>query len=181
MPIKELKQNPKEKKTHIETDSFWKKGIIIAIIALLVIIIIIFYIYTVNVPQGAQDMGVGAYTQEELDRMFPQIQNADVPTRTTPEQTYANLKKALKNEDVEAAAECFAEEVREEYRKAFLDAQKKGIIKGIEEDLANELKQDYIYEARAHYTFIKNIDGRNINYPITFTKDSNGDWKIKSL
>lgn len=180
MPIKELKQNPKEKKTHIETDSFWKKGIIIAIIALLVIIIIIFYIYTVNVPQGSQDMGVGAYTQEELDRMFPQIQNADVPTRTTPEQTYANLKKALKNEDVEAAAECFAEEVREEWRKNLESIKKQKLMLEMESDLT-ELKLEQMGEVLSQYSYLTEKNKETYEHFIDFKKDKAGDWKIKSL
>ncbi|MBU2265253.1 hypothetical protein KJ784_03665, partial [Patescibacteria group bacterium] len=46
-----------------------------------------------------------AYTQEELNKMYPQIKYADVPTRVTPEQTYANFREALRTNNLEMALE----------------------------------------------------------------------------
>jgi len=43
------------------------------------------------------------YTGEELEKLFPQIKNADVSTRVTPEETYAKFREALKNNNLEMA------------------------------------------------------------------------------
>ncbi|PIY75440.1 MAG: hypothetical protein COY85_00135, partial [Candidatus Portnoybacteria bacterium CG_4_10_14_0_8_um_filter_40_50] len=50
------------------------------------------------------------YTQEELAKMYPQIKYADVPTRITPEETYAKFRQALKDNNLEMAIEQLAEE-----------------------------------------------------------------------
>ncbi len=121
------------------------------------------------------------YTQEELNKMYPQIKNADVPTRTTPEQTYAALKQALKNEDVDAAVNCFVEEKRGEWREKFQRAKNENFIKQLAEDLPKKINEVYTYEAISQYNAPQVIDGHNTSHTFEFIKDNNGDWKIESL
>ena len=45
------------------------------------------------------------FTQEELNKLYPQIRYADVPTRVTPEQTYANFREALRTNNLGLALE----------------------------------------------------------------------------
>src|SRR4030042_1556427 len=156
-----------------------KKRVFLIIAAILIIAFLI-YFFSIDVPKGSQDMGLDGYTQEELDKMFPQIENADVPTRTTPEQTYALLKEALKNEDVEAAADCFAEKVREEWRGNLQEIKEKGYMQEMHDDLT-ELTLEQEGEAIRQYSYGKTVDEEIYGYYINFTKDSNGDWKIESL
>ncbi|MFC1613134.1 hypothetical protein ACFL23_02265 [Patescibacteria group bacterium] len=59
-----------------------KKFFIIAVIIVIITFLFIFFI--AKAPTTSQDMGLGDYTQEELNEMYPQIQNADVETRTSP-------------------------------------------------------------------------------------------------
>ncbi|MFH1255166.1 MAG: hypothetical protein V1667_01710 [bacterium] len=120
------------------------------------------------------------YTQEELNKMYPQIRYADVPTRTTPEQTYSALKQALKNEDVEAAVNCFIEEKRGEWRENLKKIKEKGFMQEMEQDLT-ELKLELEGEARMQYSYSKVKDDKIYGYYIDFIKDINGDWKIESL
>ncbi len=40
------------------------------------------------------------YSEEDLGKMYPQVQNADVKTRVTPEETYAIFRQGLKDNDL---------------------------------------------------------------------------------
>ena len=56
--------------------------------------------------------------------------------------------------------------------------------KGLMDEMIGDLgviKKNYIDKTRANYEVIKTDSGRNIGRPVIFIKDSNGDWKIKSL
>lgn len=43
------------------------------------------------------------YTQAELEKLYPQIKNAAIPTRTTPEETYGKFREALRTNNLELA------------------------------------------------------------------------------
>jgi len=47
------------------------------------------------------------YTEDELNKMFPQTiePNVDIPTRTTPEETYTKFRQALKENNLQMAIE----------------------------------------------------------------------------
>ncbi len=156
----------------------WKK-----IIILVIILFVIFFIWvlTLEGPKSVQEEWLDSLTQKDLDAIHALNNKADVPTRVTPEQTYAALKQALKNEDVDAAANCFVEEKRGEWRENLNTIKEKGFMQEMEQDLT-ELKVESNGEVLATYTF-DNIDsmGDIIPHHISFIKNVNGDWKIESL
>ena len=124
------------------------------------------------------------YTQEELNKMYPQIKNADVPTRTTPEETYAKFRQALKENNLQMAIEQLSRESERygENVKLLEDAYKDGKFFEIYKEYPENIKKAYIYESIAQFYFIEeNENGKKTIYPITFIKDSNGDWKIDNL
>lgn len=123
------------------------------------------------------------YTQEELDKMYPQIKNADVPTRTTPEQTYANFREALKINNLEMAIEQLSKESEKygENKKTLEDAHEEGKFAKVYKEYPEKIEKEYIREATAQFYFLEKKNGDMFRYPINFIKDSNGDWKIDNL
>src|SRR3989344_8861361 len=70
------------------------------------------YFYKVWWPQRQTMIKLGlaeskfpwrAYSQDELSALYPQIKYANVPTRVTPEQTYANFREALRTNNLDLA------------------------------------------------------------------------------
>ncbi len=125
-----------------------------------------------------------SYTQEELNKMYPQIKYADVATRTTPEETYAKFRKALKENNLEMAIEQFSRASNKRYKK-YVDL----LTKFYKENKFKELYKYYpekiikssMYESIAQYNYDKIENGEVFINSIDFTKDANGDWKLDSL
>ncbi|MCG2699342.1 hypothetical protein L6251_02935, partial [Candidatus Parcubacteria bacterium] len=123
------------------------------------------------------------YTEQELAKMYPQIKYADVPTRVTPEETYAKFRQALKENNLELAIEQLSRE-SEKYKEN-VDV----ITKVYNENRFNEIYETYP-EDIWRGTFGESIgqlcykqkheDGEFIGCS-SFTKDANGDWKLDSL
>ncbi len=173
-----MQENNKNEKMKKCCSKLWKK-IIIPIIILAVIFFI--WVLTLEGPKSTQEEWLDSLTQKDLDAIHALNNKADVPTRVTPEQTYAALKQALKNEDVEAAANCFTEEKRGEWRDVFEKAKKNNDLKGMSEALPKELSRVYINDVIAQFEAPQIVDGHNTSHTFEFTKDNNGDWKIESL
>lgn len=169
-----------------------------AIWGILIIVILIaaaggcFYFWRVWWPMKQAQIGLGlasskfpwrSYTLEELNKMYPQIKNADVPTRITPEETYAKFREALRTNDLELALEQLSKE-----SKSYLD-NKADIEEAYQEkkfsviyaEYSENLEKTYMYESIAQYYFIENKNTKKTIYPINFIKDSSGDWKMDSL
>lgn len=124
------------------------------------------------------------YTAAELNKMYPQIKYADVPTRVTPEQTYAKFRQALKDNNLTIAIEQLSKSSRERWGENvadLTDAYNKGKFAEIYKKYLEKLEKSYMYESIAQYYFIESINGKITNYPISFIKDANGDWKMDSL
>ena len=124
------------------------------------------------------------YIQEELNKMYPQIKNADVPTRITPEQTYANFRQALKDNNLEMAIEQLSKDSKEKYEENADDLKElyqQNRFSEIGEAYPVEIIQDSMHESIASYYYIENEGKYNLRQTITFTKDVNGDWKMDSL
>ncbi len=123
------------------------------------------------------------YTQEELNKMYPQIKYADVPTRVTPEETYAKFRQALKENNLEMAIEQFDNE-SDKYRE-----NKEILTNFYNENKFQELYQFYpekiiqanMYESIAQYEYNALENGKIFVNSIDFAKDVNGDWKLDSL
>jgi hypothetical protein len=167
------------------------KKLIIAIIVLLIAAVLIWAgLSWWKTKQLQIKLGIASdkfpyrlYTQEELNKMYPQIENADVPTRTTPEQTYANFREALKTNNLEMAVEQLSKESEkyEENKKTLEGAHGDGKFTEVYNEYPEKIEKEYMAEAMAQFYFVENKNGEKTSYPINFIKDSNGDWKIDIL
>ena len=124
------------------------------------------------------------YTQSELNKMYPQVRNADVPTRVAPEQTYANFRQALKDNNLEKALAQLSNSSRKRYRENAADlkeAYSKGEFISIYKKYPEKIIQDNMRGNFAQYYFnYKEIKSEKTHI-LDFTKDANGDWKMDSL
>ena len=129
------------------------------------------------------DFPFGDYSEEELAKMYPQVKNADVATRTTPEETYAKFRQALKDNNLEMALEQLSKDSKryKENKEDLLKAYERGEFKKMSISYPEKIIQENMYEVRAQYYF--NYLENNIEkaYFINFIKNSNGDWKIDIL
>ncbi len=126
------------------------------------------------------------YTQEELNKMYPQIKNADVPTRITPEQTYANFRQALKDNNLEMAIEQLSKESREKYeenKKMLEDFYQENKFEELYKYYNEKITQSFMFDTSAQYDFNYYSTEYKINLigDISFFKNANGDWKMDSL
>jgi len=110
-----------------------------------------------------------------------------IPTRTTPEETYAIFRQALIDGDIDKAVGCFVEEKQAEYRQALEKAKQDGRIPEIIKQLteiyprSETIQKGSNKDSFATYELIVVENGKNISHPIPFQKDFNGDWKLESL
>ncbi|MFA5128197.1 MAG: hypothetical protein WC457_04340 [Patescibacteria group bacterium] len=117
-------------------------------------------------------------TQDELNTLYPQIKNADVATRTTPEQTYAKFREGLKNNDLPTVLDqLFKDSSRYESNvaaisKAYNENKFTSIYEKYPEVITSTLQGDSL----AQYVFIYN-NGASSHH-VDFNKNSSGDWKI---
>ncbi|MBU1102855.1 hypothetical protein KJ853_04370, partial [Patescibacteria group bacterium] len=97
------------------------------------------------------------YTQEELNKMYPQIKYADVLTRVTPEETYAKFREALRTNNLEMAMEQLSKESKKyQENKADLEkAYKGGKFINIYNEYLEKLEKSYMYESIAQFYFIE--------------------------
>lgn len=164
----------------------------IVILAVLAAVLGGVYCYKIWWPQKQARISLGLasdkfpwrdFTQDELNKLFPQIKYADVPTRVTPEQTYANFREALRTNNLELALEQLSKESEkyDENKSAIEKAYRESRLHSLSEVYLEELNKSYMYESIAQYYFIDKEDVKITNYPINFIKDANGDWKIDSL
>mgnify|MGYP001558966946 CR=1 FL=1 len=121
------------------------------------------------------------YSQDELDKMYPQYPNENVATRVTPEQTYAKLIAALKAGDWEEASLQFTAEKQGEWLESLKKIKEDGLMGQMIGDLDKDLKKVMMDYSIATYSISILKDGEKWGNNIDFIKDSNGDWKIKSL
>lgn len=124
------------------------------------------------------------YTQAELNKMYPQIKYADVATRVTPEQTYANFRQALKDNSLQLAISQLSKSSKQRYEE-----NKKMLENFYNEKKFSELYQYYngkiekswASETIAEYEFDVFENGKIYANTVHFEKDANGDWKMVSL
>ena len=110
-----------------------------------------------------------------------------IPTRTTPEQTYAIFRQALIDGDIEIAVNCFTEAKKVEYRDALIKVKQEGRILEISKQLTDIYPRgERITEgskgySNTTYEFFITEYGEKTSHPIGFSKDFNGDWKMENL
>ena len=124
------------------------------------------------------------YTEAELAKMYPQIKYADVPTRVTPEQTYAKFRQALKENNLDMAVEQLSKSSRERFNENKTDleeAYNKGQFIEIYKKYPEKIIKDDVLGNFSQYYF-NYLEGNNEKtYVIQFLKDANGDWKMDNL
>ena len=123
------------------------------------------------------------YTAEELAKMYPQTKYADVPTRVTPEQTYAKFREALRTNNLEMAIEQLNEDsVRYQENIGILTKlynDKK--LTALYNDYPEQISKSFMAESIGQFYFLKKSGEYNLRQYIDFLKDANGDWKMASL
>jgi len=123
------------------------------------------------------------YTQEELAKMYPQIKYADVPTRITPEETYAKFRQALKDNNLEMAIEQLAEESEkyEENKQILTKFYNEGKFSEAYKEYPEKIEKSSMYESIASYYYFRNKEGQDFKIHISLLKDINGDWKLDNF
>lgn len=121
------------------------------------------------------------YSIEELNRLYPQYANADVPTAQTPEQTHAKFIAALKDGDLDEAVRCcFREGESVEMKRRLEEVRSKDLLEKMTQDLA-KIDQEIVGDNSATYSYSSQREGQNFGHIISFIKNSQGVWLIESL
>ncbi|MFH1255107.1 MAG: hypothetical protein V1667_01385 [bacterium] len=123
------------------------------------------------------------YTQAELNKMYPQIRYADVPTRTTPEQTYANFRQALKDNNLEMAIEQLSKESSkyEENKEKLQNAYEHGNFINSVSLYPEKIWRSNFGESIGSLCYNQEIGTEKIVGCTFFVKNFRGDWKMDSL
>ncbi len=123
------------------------------------------------------------YTQEELNKMYPQIKNADIATRVAPEQTYANFRQALKENNLEMAIAQLSKDSKryEENKQILTQVYNEGKFQEAFVSYPEKIEKSYMYESIAQYEYDRQENGKVFVNSINFIKNSDGDWKIDSM
>lgn len=171
------------------------KRIIIGLVIIFVVLAAIFggfYFYKIWWPEKQLKIQMGLaeskfpwrnYTQEELNKLYPQIKNANIPTRVTPEETYAKFREALRTNNLELAVAQLAEESQkysenlEKLRKAYKEN------KFID---SSDLYPEKVWRSTfgvsiGSLCYEQTYDNKAVTGCTSFIKDGNGDWKMDSL
>lgn len=115
--------------------------------------------------------------------MYPQIRYADVPTRVTPEQTYANFREALRTNNLELALEQLAVESKKysDNRMVIEKAYTESRFQEAYSSYPEKTEKESMSESISSYFYFINKGGKEFKTHISFLKDANGDWKMDSL
>lgn len=172
----------------------FKIALVVLVISLLALVLGNYYFQGwVNYKMAKVSQGLAEsqypwrdYTAAELNKMYPQIRYADVPTRVTPEQTYTNFRQALKDSNLKMAIEQLSNSSRERYK------ENKKMVESFYEDnkfqelykyYSEKIKKVSMSETLAQYEFnyYSPEYKRELIGSLDFIKDANGDWKMNSL
>jgi len=151
-----------------------------------------FYFYQFWLPAKQMKIQLGLasdkfpwrdYSQAELDKMYPQIKYADIPTRVTPEETYAKFREALKTNNLELAL-AQLDKLTPKYKnnkKTIEQAYRNNKFKEAYTNYPEKIEKEHMYEAFATYEYDVKENGKTFINSIYFEKDASGDWKMDSL
>lgn len=131
----------------------------------------------VRLGMARPDFPYFKYSQEELNKLYPQYPLEDVKTTQTPEQTYAKFISALKAGDLGGLEGLFTERKKNAYLEVVEKAKKDGTIGTLLDKLNFSIKQKEVNNSFAVYRL---EDGKE-NSLILFEKNINGVWQIDSL
>ena len=148
-----------------------------------------FYFYQFWLPAKQMKIQLGLasdkfpwrdYSQAELDKMYPQIKYADIPTRVTPEETYAKFREALKTNNLEMAL-AQLDKLTPKYKnnkKTIEQAYRNNKFKEAYTNYPEKIEKEHMYEAIASYSYDKKINNETFSSGIGFAKNQEGDWLL---
>ena len=137
----------------------------------------------VDLGLAEQNFPYRDYTESELAKMYPQIKYADVETRVTPEQTYAQFRQALQENNLEMAIEQLSKESKNyaENVKTITKAHEENRFREAFENYPENIEKESMAESIASYYYFRKESDINLKTHISFIKDANGDWKLDNL
>lgn len=123
------------------------------------------------------------YSQAELNKMYPQIKNAAVPTRVTPEETYVKFREALRTNNLELAVEQLSKESKkyQDNTNNLQQAHKEGRFVSSLKLYPEKYWRSNFGQAMGNLCYEQERDNGKIVGCTDFIKDANGDWKMDSL
>ncbi len=124
------------------------------------------------------------YSIEELNKLYPQELNVDVPTTRTPEETHALFVAALKKGDFDEAVNCCFRSGDRAKTLEFLNGVKqKGMLDLMIGDITRDFEKDMMLDTMATYVFSGTgpKGEKNMAGTMHFRKNSEGIWYIESL
>jgi hypothetical protein len=122
------------------------------------------------------------YSVEELGKMFPQYANENVITVRTPEETHKMFVERLKVGDLNGAVECcFRTGDWSEMKAGLEKVRAKGQLDLMVKDLDTEIKSNFIGDTLASFDYLTSKNGGDVMGSISFIKNNQGIWLIKSL
>ncbi|OGH71745.1 MAG: hypothetical protein A2921_00070 [Candidatus Magasanikbacteria bacterium RIFCSPLOWO2_01_FULL_43_20b] len=122
------------------------------------------------------------YSQEELNKLYPQYINVDVATTRSPEETHKKFVEKLKAGDLNGAVECCFVRGKWEAQKQFFQGVKdKKLWDVMMRDLDTKIQQNLLLDTMATYSYTGVSDGGKYGHTISFIKNSQGVWLIESL
>jgi len=123
------------------------------------------------------------YSVAELNKMYPQIKNADVPTRVTPEETYAKFREALRTNDLELALDQLSKESKK-YQDNVRNLQQAYTEKRFVKSLSlypEKIWRSNFGQSIGNICYDQEQNNSKSVGCTDFIKDANGDWKMDSL
>ena len=122
------------------------------------------------------------YSTEELNQLYPQYFNENVPTVRSPEVTYTLFVAALKKGDFDEAVNCCFRAGDRAKTLEFLNGVKqKGMMDLMIGDITRDFKQDMMLDTMATYVYNGTLNSQRSGGMMTFRKSSDGIWYIESL
>jgi len=120
---------------------------------------------------------------EELAKLYPQVKNADVPTRITPEETYAKFRQGLKENNLDLVlAQLSPDSSRYDSNvTAIKKAFEEGKFGEIYAKYPEKIDESWTGDTIAQYEFGYQKNEKEYAYTLEFVKDENGDWKFDTF
>ncbi len=121
------------------------------------------------------------YSQDELNKMYPQNPNENVATTRTPEETHRMFVDKLKEGDLNGAVECcMVKKIQEEWKRALVEIKDGGKLPIMISDI-DEIEKEMVLDTLATYVYVVEVDGTKYGNTMEFEKNSNGVWLMESL
>jgi len=106
-----------------------------------------------------------------------------VPTRTTPEETYAKFRQALTDGDLDKAIECFLKDEREKIKDGLIEVLNNAELKSqMLNDLPKQIESiETFNKSTTYYDYSIMREGVKWAETMSFIKNWDGDWLIEDL